>query len=114
MGYEEDWMTIELANSYAKDGYLIGRLVNSKQVQYGDSFGKTGKVLAIFYPDGIKVDQMDDALCLVRIIDKLFRVANYKQDEESPLTGFSRSEDSESPYKDIAGYALLGARRHEK
>ena len=81
-------------------GYDIGRLVASKQLQYGDSFNKAGKVLAILYPDGISVEQMTDALCVVRIIDKLFRIASYKDSEESP-------------YKDIAVYALLGARRHE-
>lgn len=45
------------------------------------------------------IEQMDDALCVVRILDKLFRIAT------------DRDALGESPYVDIAGYALLGAAR---
>jgi len=82
---------------YAELGEEIGRLVEEKQKAYGDSFGKSGAVMRILYPAGIKPDQMDDALCLVRILDKLFRIATDKD------------ALGESPYRDIAGYALLGA-----
>lgn len=79
----------------------IAMLVTQKQVAYGDSFGQAGQVMRILYPNGIAPDQMDDALCLVRIIDKLFRIAT------------DRDALGESPYRDIAGYALLGASRVE-
>ena len=57
--------------------------------------------MRILYPEGIAPDQMDDALAVTRILDKLFRIANHKD------------AFGESPYLDIAGYALLGAARHE-
>lgn len=86
---------------YEKLGQQIGRLVEEKQTAYGDSFGKSGSVLRILYPQGIGPAQIDDALCIVRIVDKLFRIAT------------DRDALGESPYRDIAGYALLGAFRAE-
>lgn len=81
---------------FATMGASIGRLVDEKQAAYGDSFGKSGKVLELMYPLGVRPDQLTDMLCVARIIDKLFRIATEK-------TAFA-----ESPYRDIAGYALLG------
>ena len=80
-------------------GEEIGRLVEQKQAAYGDSFGRSGEVMRILYPQGIAPEQMEDALCVVRILDKLFRVAT------------DRDALGESPYRDIAGYGLLGAAR---
>ena len=79
----------------------IGKLVDEKQESYGDSFGKSGDVLRIFYPNGIRPDQYDDMLAVTRIIDKQFRIANNKD------------AFGESPFKDICGYGGLGAKRHE-
>lgn len=87
--------------SYIALAKQIGELVEEKQAAYGDSFGKSGHVLRVLYPNGIALHQIDDALCIVRIVDKLFRVAT------------DRDALGESPYRDIAGYALLGARRAE-
>ena len=78
----------------------LGQLVTDKQEQYGDSFGRSGDVLRILYPAGIRTEQYDDALAVTRIVDKLFRIANGAQGDESP-------------YKDIAGYGLLGWARQE-
>ena len=91
----------------AKSGYealgsSIGRLVEEKQKAYGDSFGKSGGVLRILYPDGIRPEQYDDALAITRILDKLFRTANH------------RDAFGESPGRDIVGYGLLMATRHEQ
>ena len=83
-------------------GREIGRLVDEKQRAYGDSFGKSGAILRILYPDGIKIDQYDDALAVVRIIDKLFRIATDKD------------AFGESPYRDIVGYGLLGSNKGMK
>lgn len=83
----------------SKIGESIIRTVQEKQAAYGDSFGQAGKIMAILYPDGIRPDQMTDALAVVRIVDKLFRIANFK------------SAFGECPYSDIAGYGLLGAVR---
>jgi len=78
------------------EGKLIGKLVAEKQEAYGDSFGKSDRILEILYPDGIKVEQYNDMLTMARIIDKLFRIANDKD------------ALGESPYRDICGYGLLG------
>lgn len=88
---------------YIKKGEEIGRLVTEKQIAYGDSFTKSGEIMNILYPDGINAAQMDDALTLIRIIDKLFRIATHYEDRMG-----------ESPYNDIAGYAILAAVRAEE
>lgn len=80
----------------------IGSLVDTKQSAYGDSFGRSGAVMAILYEEGITPDKMDDALAVVRILDKLFRIAN------------ARDALGESPWRDIAGYAILAANRVEE
>jgi hypothetical protein len=89
-------------NSYENIGVEIGRLVDTKQKAYGNSFGKAGNILRELYPDGISPEQMDDALTVIRIIDKLFRIAT------------DRDALGESPWRDIAGYALLSVKRTEK
>lgn len=81
---------------YALMGQKIGEMVEEKQAAYGDSFGKAGNILRELYPDGIRPEQYDDALCVVRIVDKLFRIA-------TDWDAFG-----ESPYRDIAGYGILG------
>lgn len=86
---------------YAKIGQEIGELVTTKQKFYGNSFGNAGKVMLILYPNGIGPDQVDDALTIVRMIDKLFRIATKKD------------ALGESPYRDIAGYAILAIGRDE-
>jgi hypothetical protein len=83
--------------NYEEAGAAIGRLVDEKQKAYGDAFGKSGQVMRILYPNGIRPDRYDDALAVVRIIDKLFRIAT------------DRDALGESPFQDIAGYGLLGA-----
>lgn len=79
----------------------IGRLVVQKQQAYGDSFGQAGQVMRILYPEGIVVDKLDDALAVIRVIDKLFRIAT------------DRDALGEDPWKDVAGYGLLGSVRRE-
>jgi hypothetical protein len=90
-------MTID----YHEIGAKVGELVQRKQHAYGDSFGNSGNVLRVIYPNGVSPDQYDDMLAVIRIIDKLFRIANDKD------------FGGESPYRDIAGYALLGLGRSE-
>lgn len=98
-----DAPVVEAADdTYASIGAEIGRLVTEKQDAYGDAFGKAGQVLRIMYPDGISHEQMDDALTITRILDKLFRIATDKD------------AFGESPYRDIAGYCLLAIERNKK
>lgn len=78
------------------------QLVTEKQAAYGDSFGKAGRILRELYPSGVSIDQLDDALTITRVVDKLFRVATKKD------------AFGESPWKDIMGYALLAVVRDGK
>lgn len=88
--------------TYPELAKQIGELVEEKQKSYGNSFGRAGQVLKVLYPEGVKPEQYDDMLAVVRIVDKLFRIAN------------QRDAFGESPGRDIAGYGLLMAARHER
>lgn len=97
-GYNEThWKNFELVDvDYRATGEAVGKLVAEKQRAYGNSFGNAHKILSVLYPDGIRPDQYKQVLTMVRIIDKMFRIANQPD------------AFGESPYQDIAGYALLG------
>lgn len=84
---------------YVKLAMEIGELVQTKQAAYGDSFGKSGEVLRTLYPNGVAVSQYTDMLAICRIVDKLFRIATDKD------------ALGESPWRDVAGYALLSVAR---
>lgn len=73
----------------------IGALVETKNAAYGDAFGKTEAFLRLLYPHGIGPEQYADALCIVRVWDKLNRIAT------------DRDALGESPWRDIAGYGVL-------
>jgi hypothetical protein len=85
--------------TYKSIGSDIGSLVEEKQKAYGDSFSKSGKVMEILFPDGVPPEQMGDALTIVRVIDKLFRIATDKD------------AFGEDPWRDIAGYAILAHKK---
>lgn len=74
----------------------LGNLVSEKNKAYGDSFAKSGDFLRLLYPAGIDPKQFEDMLGLVRIFDKQMRIAT------------QHSAFGESPWRDIAGYGLLG------
>lgn len=94
---------METDGAFESIGQTVGKLVEEKQKAYGDSFGKSGECLRQMFPDGIKPEQYDDLLTIVRILDKLFRIASNPE------------AFSENPYQDIVGYGLLGmGRRDEK
>ena len=82
--------------TYKQIGEEIGSLVDKKNAAYGSSFAECHKILSVLYPNGIQPEQYTDALAIIRVIDKLFRIANKKDAFD------------ESPWRDIAGYALLG------
>ena len=81
---------------YEVIGAEIGKLVDEKQKAYGDSFSQSEKFLNLLYPEGIPVSSYGDVLTIARIWDKIKRIATDKD------------AFGESPYKDIAGYAILG------
>ena len=84
----------ELANG-------IGKLVEEKNKAYGSAFDRAGDFLRVLYPEGIKPDQYKDMLCIVRVFDKLMRIAtSYEGTEEKKVQAYS----------DLSGYGLLGLR----
>ena len=82
--------------SFESLGNEIGRLVGKKNKAYGNAFSDCGEFLKFMYPDGIKPDQYQDALALVRVFDKMKRIAT------------DQDAFGESPWRDIAGYGILG------
>ena len=80
----------------------IAATVAEKNAAYGDSFERAGEVMAVLYPNGIPREKMGDALTVVRVLDKLFRIAS------------DRDAFGESPWRDIAGYALLAVEKRER
>jgi hypothetical protein len=82
---------------YQEIGSSLGALVDKKNEAYGNSFLEVEQFMCLLYPDGITPEQYTDVLCLVRIFDKMKRIATAKGAFE------------ESPYLDLAGYGLLGA-----
>ena len=86
-----------IRGKYERRAADLGALVDKKNLSYGDSFRKSGDIFRILYPQGIKPKQLDDALVMVRVVDKLSRIANKK------------NAFGEDPWQDIAGYALLMA-----
>ena len=86
-----------MKTDYEKTAEEIGKLVAEKNAAYGSSFAEAHRILEVLYPQGIKPEQYPDALAIIRVIDKLFRLANKKD------------AFGESPWRDIAGYGILGA-----
>tara|TARA_Y100000310_G_scaffold321950_1_gene380303 strand:- start:2061 stop:2357 length:297 start_codon:yes stop_codon:yes gene_type:complete len=87
---------------FVEIGNRIGELVKQKNMAYGDSFSRATDILEVLYPNGVKPHQYRDMLAVIRVIDKLFRLATRK------------NAFDESPWNDIAGYALLGIAADEK
>jgi hypothetical protein len=84
-----------MTGKYEEIGAAIGCLVDKKQKAYGRSFDVSGEILKFRYPHGIRPDQYADMLAMVRIDDKLMRIATDKD------------ALGEKPWTDIAGYGLL-------
>jgi len=80
----------------------LGSLLEDKNKAYGSAFSKSSEVLKILYPNGINPDQYTDLLLTTRILDKLFRIATDK------------SAFNEEPWKDIAGYGILGIYKEQQ
>lgn len=89
-------------DKYEKIGKAIGQLVDKKNVAYGDAFNKSSEFLKILYPDGVKVEQYGDMLGIIRVFDKLMRIANAK------------GAFQENPWNDIGGYAILRSGTEEQ
>jgi hypothetical protein len=82
--------------TYKDLGTEVGSLVDEKNTAYGNSFNVAEDFIKLLWPTGVPPKAFNDMLCVVRIFDKLKRIAA------------SKAYNGESPYRDIAGYALLG------
>ena len=80
---------------YEQIARRIGRLVDEKNKAYGDAFHRSGEFLKILYPNGVTPEQYGDMLAIVRVFDKLMRIANRK------------NAFGENPWNDVAGYGIL-------
>lgn len=83
-------------------GAEIGKLTDEKNLAYGSSVDTSVAAMRLLYPNGITTEQYADVLLQVRIWDKQMRIANRKD------------AFGENPYRDLAGYSLLGAGRGAK
>ena len=81
---------------FARAGARTGEIVEEKFEAYGAAAYVTGPILMFLYPDGVKPEQYTDMLLIVRILDKLCRIANKKD------------AFGESPFGDITGYGIVG------
>ena len=101
----DDGKTPETGNSlghYEQLGLAVGRLVESKQKAYGNMVATAVPIMNSLFPAGIAEHQMDDALFILRTVDKLGRISR----------GDKRAF-GENPWQDIAGYALLAMAKDE-
>ncbi len=95
---------LERLGPFTRAGLDLGILVDEKQAAYGNSVGHSGAILKILYPDGVHLDSYGDMMLIVRVLDKFSRLAS---NPKGDLMG-------ESPWRDVAGYGLLGQAQHDK
>jgi len=81
--------------TFKQIGESIGLLVQEKNEAYGDSFKHSGEILKLLFPKGIPLESYTVCLALVRILDKIFRLAT------------NPSYNNENCWHDIAGYCIL-------
>jgi hypothetical protein len=80
----------------------VGETVAAKGAAYGDAFSVSAQFLEMLFPYGVPVDRYSEVALLVRVFDKLKRIAT------------ANDPYGESPWLDVAGYALLGAAQDGK
>ena len=93
--YTEEQRTLNAAQE-------IAELIISKHKSYGGASDKTGDILKLLYPNGIKVEQYDTINHIARILDKLGRIASG-----------NKGAFEENPWNDLVGYALRAKLKEE-
>jgi len=81
-------------SEYEIVGEEIGKLVAQKNKAYGNSFEECENFLKCLFPKGVSISQYGDMLCIIRIFDKLKRIAT------------DRDAFDENPYEDLVGITL--------
>ena len=74
----------------------VVKVVEEKNREYGSAFQKVGEILSILFPNGIPTNKYHDAAILIRVLDKVCRIANTND------KGVKKDA-----WLDICGYALL-------
>ena len=92
------------ASGFVGIGEEIGNLLDEKAKAYKDSYGAVENKLSKLWPDGIPRGSYKDLLFVIRITEKLARIA------ANP----DRDPGGESPWADIAGYAILAIRNERR
>ena len=92
----------EKPSSFEKIANELATLLKEKNEAYGNAFDKTTQILTLLYPNGITVEQYKDVHVIVRMLDKISRIAR----DNDPF--------GESPYKDLAGYSILALATKER
>lgn len=73
----------------------VAELVLQKQKEYGNGVLRSNRMMLQLFPDGIPAAKYRDAFTLVRLMDKISKIAA----DENSATG--------EPWRDIAAYSLL-------
>jgi len=81
--------------TYQKLAMDIATLLQQKNAAYGSAFEKSTEILKLLYPKGIPLDSYKDVHVIVRVLDKLSRIAQ----NNDPF--------GEDPWMDICGYSIL-------
>jgi hypothetical protein len=92
-----------MKKSFHEIAALQADLLEKKDRAYGSSFNKTADHLKILFPDGIVDDQYQHMMFIIRVLDKLARIAN------SSL--LPPEEGCLDAYLDINGYSILGIKK---
>ena len=74
----------------------VVKTVRDKNKEYGNAFRKVSEILSVLFPNGITPDKYDDVALLIRVLDKICRIANTNDEEVK-----------KDAWLDICGYALL-------
>ena len=74
----------------------VAVIVEEKNKEYDSAFEKVSKILFILFPNGIPTNKYHDAAILIRVLDKVCRIANTND------KGVKKDA-----WLDICGYALL-------
>ena len=89
-------------NKFEKIASDLSTILSMKNEAYGNAFDKTTEILKLLYPNGITVEQYKDVHVIIRMLDKISRIAR----DNDPF--------GESPYKDLAGYSILALATKER
>lgn len=87
--------------NFIERGQKIGATVEAKSKQYAGTTEVAAGMMLCLFPEGIPTEKMGSALLLVRICDKMGRIA------QGDGTG------DEDAWGDIAGYGLIGQKHNE-